>query len=444
VNALSIERLTTEEKQLLLESYKGPFAVIMGYLKAERGKIAPAVFNKVAQGFGYDKKMNKAALMSLAEEINEHPGLFSLYDKGYKREIKLDDVSKLIEAEYDDEDKLVKEEDLFAQVTNFLIDHEDNLGRLRELRKLQREGVYMRILMDNVKKHMTEELKGMPRAKYLQTHSEPVKKGDRSLVLLFSDWHIGALVYNEKTGGYNFKKLVHQIEEVKKYVLDLVDELDIKNVYVLHLGDQIEHISMRNVNQAFEAEIPATHQVTKATRLIVDLLITMSKHVHITYGMIAGNHDRLDGNKNDKVYNDTFTYIIIDTLFLLQEMGQLTNVTLLDNRNDTYELMLKIAGKMTKSVHGDHEKKKDSVKITKHIKEQVIDFLFFGHFHTTMINQEDFGRFNVSSGSPMGANNFSKELNLPTTFASQTAVILTEGSNTPWFIPMIFDKDGNL
>jgi predicted phosphodiesterase len=461
VNALSIERLTTEEKQQLVESHKGPFAVVMGYLKAERGKIAPAVFNKIVTGMGFDR-VKKADLVALGEEINNDPVLFSLYDKGYKREIKIDDVTEYLrEAKVEAEKKFaetygeefdpdsipasLKEKDLFAHITNFLIANEDNNARLRELRKLQREGVYMKILMENLKKYMVEELKGMPRAKYLQTPIEPLKKGDRSLVLLFSDWHVGALVYNEKTGGYNFKKLQHQVKEVQRYVLDLIDELDIKHVYVLHLGDQIEHISMRNVNQAFETEFPAAEQVAKTTRLIVDFLLTMSKHIHITYGMISGNHDRIQGNKHDKVYNDTFTYIIIDFLFLLQDtFGQLPNITLLDNREDTYELLLKVAGKSIKSVHGDHEKKKESVKIPKHIKEEVIDFLFFGHFHTTGMLQEDYGRFNVSSGSPMGANNFSKELNLPTTYAAQTAVILTEGSLTPWFIPMVFNNKGNL
>jgi predicted phosphodiesterase len=428
---LSIEKLTPQEQERLREQ-EGTFAVIMGYLKAERGKIAPSVFNKIVKGLGYPSQ-KKADLVHLANALEEDEVLLSLYDKGFKREIKLDDLPNVMEEEGE-----VTEADIFAQVTNFLIDNEDNNARLRELRKLQREGVYMRILMDNLKQYLKDELQGMPRAKYLQTAKPAPQKGDRNLILLMSDWHIGAVVFNEDTGGYNFTKLTGQVQDIIERTLALIEELNIVNVYVFHVGDTIEHISMRNVNQAFESEFPATKQIAKANRLIVDMLTTLSKHVHVTFGMVTGNHDRFDGNKNDKVYNDNATYIILDTLFLLQEaFGQLTNVTLIDNREDTYEFTIEIAGKLIKVKHGDFEQKKNDVKIPKHIKDKPIDYLILGHIHTTRIVQEDYARFHIYVGSPMGANNYSKELNLPTTAASQMVMVLTEGSDTPYFIPLM-------
>lgn len=423
-------RLTPDEQELLFTK-EGAFAVIMGYLKSERGKIAPSVFNKLSDALGYDK-VKKADLIAMAKMIAEDSDLEGLYQKGYRREIFLSEIPS-------SDTRGLEEGDLFKQVTSYLIANEDNNARLRELRKLQREGVYQKLLMDNVKAHLTEELKGMPRAKYLQTTvPEAPNPGDKSLILLLADWHVGALVFNEATGGYNFSKLTGQVQDILVRTLDIIRLLNVKHVYVFHLGDAIEHVSMRNVNQAFDSEFPATEQIAKATRLMTDMLISLSKEVNVTFGIVAGNHDRFEGNKNDKIYNDNAAYLILDTLFLLQDtFGQLPNVTLIDNRNDTYEFIIKVAGKNIKVVHGDHEKKSDGRKIPKHIKEIVIDFLFMGHIHTTGITQEDFARFHAYVGTPMGSNSYSKENNFPTTAASQMIVILEEGSDTPWFIPLM-------
>lgn len=435
---LSLDNLTPEERRVLA-TQEGAFAVIMGYLKAERGNIPPSVFNKLAKQLHYPKQ-KKEDLVSLAKKIQEDKTLQSLYDKGFERKIKLDDIP-----DYLHEENTLLEEDVFAHVTNYLISKEDNNARLRELRKLQREGVYMRLLMEGLKKHIVDELKGMPRSKYIKTEVPEPREGDRSLVLLLADWHIGALTFNEETGGYNFNKLVGSVQDIVTQVLQLVKELDIKHLYVFHLGDVIEHVSMRNVNQAFDSEFPATKQTAKAERLIIDMLSVLSKETHVTFGMIAGNHDRFNGNKNDQIYNDNMVYVILDHLFLAQEKwGALPNVTIIDNREDTYELNVKVAGKNIKIMHGDREGKKTDVKIPKHIKDEPIDFLILGHIHTNRIIQEDYARFHVYVGSPMGGNNYSKENNLPTTQGSQMVMVLTEGSDTPYFIPLMLDKEGKV
>ncbi|AXH71189.1 putative metallophosphatase [Bacillus phage BSP38] len=429
----------TQEEQEMLITEAGAYAVIIGYLKAERGKIAPTIFNKIAERLGYPK-LKKVQLKEFALELKEDEVLTSLYNKGYDRIIKIDDIPTAGQ-----EIEPFLETDMFSQLTNYLISNEDNNANIRELRKLQRQGIYMELLMKGLKEHLADELKGMPRAKYMKSAKAKPKKGDKNLILLFSDWHIGALVYNEDTGGYNFEKLKGQLQEIIEFILSLIKDLDIKQVYIFHVGDTIEHISMRNVNQAYESEFPATAQIAKGTRLLIDVLKVVSDHVPVTFGMVAGNHDRFEGNKNDKVYNDNATYIMLDTLLMVQEnFGALPNVHIIDNREDTYEFSIEIAGKTLKVKHGDYEKKKDDVKIPKHIKEKPVDYLILGHIHTTRIVQEDYARFHLYVGSTMGANNYSKELNLPTTAASQMALVLTEGSDTPYFIPLMLDKKGKL
>ncbi|QZA69918.1 DNA double-strand break repair nuclease [Bacillus phage 043JT007] len=435
---MSEKRLSAEEKTIL-GTEQGAKAALMGYLMAERGKCAPAVFNKYATRFGF-RKVKIAELNKLKSDIEGDTVLYSIYEKAYQRIIKLEDIPTAFDSVPE-----MKEVDAFSQITPYVVSNEANNAFLRELRSLQRKGAHMELLFKGLKHHLVEELKGMPRAKYLKTPVPKPRKGDKSLILAFSDWHIGALVFNEDTGGYNFQKLTTQMGEVTEFVLGLVEELDIKHLYIFHVGDVIEHISMRNVNQAFEAEFPATEQIAKGTRLLIDVLKNISAHIHVTFGMVAGNHDRFNGNKNDKVYNDNAVYLILETLIMSQEeFGALPNVTIIDNRADTYEFTQKVAGQNIKVKHGEYEKKKDDQKIPKHIKEEPIDLYIMGHIHTNRFVQEDYSRFHVYTGSTMGANSYSKELNFPTTSASQLAMVLTEGSSTRMFIPIMFDKDGKL
>jgi UDP-2,3-diacylglucosamine pyrophosphatase LpxH len=436
VNDLSNDHLTPDEIELL-KTEEGAFAVFMGYLKAERGKIAPSVFNSLAKKLGYEKQ-SKDNVIKLAKKIQQEPELTNLYEKSFKRIITLDDIPHP-----ETNETLISEKDLFAQITNFLIDNEDNNARLRELRKLQREGVYTKILMDNLKKDLKEELMGMPRAKYLKTELPPVKKGDKKLILCFSDWHIGVLVFNESTGGYDFKKLELSVHSVIEEVLNLIDMFGIKEIYVLNLGDFTEHINLRNTNQAFDAEMTLSQQISKAVRLTVDVLSKLSKHVRVVYGQVAGNHDRLQTNKNDAISGDTTAYIILDMLFFIKEdLGQLPNVTLLDNRKDVYSLRLEVCGQNILAKHGDKEAK-NGTKINKHIKDKTVDILYMGHYHYASMTQEDFARFTVIVSSPQGANDYSKSLSLPLTFGGQMVTILEEGRLSPIFMPLIL-KDGRI
>src|SRR5699024_12215271 len=60
-----------------------------------------------------------------------------------------------------------------------------------------------------------------------------------------------------------FRSIIGVTQSIIKQTLSLVEELGIANVYVYHVGDIIEHLTMRNVNQAFDSEFTATEQIAK-------------------------------------------------------------------------------------------------------------------------------------------------------------------------------------
>ncbi|QEM43224.1 MRE11 double-strand break endo/exonuclease [Bacillus phage Chotacabras] len=434
--------MTNKKDTRTIEGYLGASAVIIGYLKRERGQVPVSVFNKLFKEVGYES-VNIQELQDMANRINETDTLNHLYNLALQGSITLDNIPSA-KSDVDDDTKTLTEDDVFSVVTPYITEKENNMANLREFRKMQRDGTAMKLLFESLKKELIEELKDLPRAKYIKTEIKPPQQGDKSLILCFSDWHVGMYVINETTGGYNFDMLTSYVDNIVDETLRLVKEQDIKHLYLYNLGDITEHINMRNVNQAFDAEMHLSQQIATATRLTVDVLSKLSKHLHVTYTQIAGNHDRMQTSKNDVISGDSTAYVLLSTLIMLQEdLGQLPNVTVVDNRESMYAHTQDIAGLTVKAVHGDKEKKGLHNIIGKHVKTKNIDLIIMGHFHSTLIQQEDYARYKVVVGSPQGENDFSKDNNMSSSFGSQMIIILEEGRKSPVFYPIML-KEGEI
>lgn len=404
-------------------------AVIMGSLQHSFNKLQVGNYNKLAKEFGLNTE-SKDSLVELCNFVKNNKVLYELYRSSKYGEINIGMLRAF---------KSKTKKSMFSTISPYIIDSQEVLARNREFNKIQREGAYLDRLIEGLKKHLANELRNTSTLKYIEPELKITgKPSEREMILCLADWHIGAFVNNIDTGGYNYNIFCERLNSLLSEAFRIAKEQNIQKVHVYHIGDIIEHINMRNVNQAFEAEFPATEQIAKGIRLLTETLNVLAKAgLEVTFGMVGGNHDRFQGNKNDKIHNDNVAYLVIDQLHFMQDLGALhENVSLIDNRLDVYSFKDMVAGKRIKVVHGDNEGKKVDVKIPKHIKEEVIEYLIMGHIHTTRIIQEDYSRFHVYVGSPMGANNYSAENNLPTTSPAQLIMVLDPKVNSPQFIPV--------
>lgn len=422
------EFLKREDLKKQMENPEFIQAVILGELTKSFNKIQVGKYNKLAIEFNLDKE-NKAGIEYLLDHVNKDEYLRGVYHSAINGKIETQ-VFRDLEKQSGS---------LHNTVSAYVIENTEVQANNREFNKFQREGAYLNHLVDGMHKTLLEELDSLKITNYVDpgmkiAHAE----GKKELIVCLADWHIGALVNNMDTGGYNFETFKKRLNELVYQVVEKIHKENIEKVHVYHIGDVIEHINMRNVNQAFEAEFPATEQISKGIRCLVEALNTIADtETEVTFGIVGGNHDRFQGNKADKIYNDNVAYLVLDNLFFLQGFkGLAENITLIDNRKDVYQFFDQVAGKTIKVVHGDHEGKKVDVKIPKHIKDKVIDYLILGHIHTTRIIQEDFDRFHVYVGSTMGANNYSAENNLPTTSPAQMMLTLDPEQDSPVFQPV--------
>lgn len=390
-------------------------AVIIGVLFKDEGKIVTSKFNKITKEFGLDR-IGKDDLKEIVEDIRQDEYLNELKNKAIKGKVTLGDLKDVAD------NQVFEGNNYHEEVSTYVVAKEKELSHLREQRKHNRHTAYPQIMFDELKEHMVKELQG----EALVTHTPVSQSNEEELVVLLSDFHIGANVSDMTNGGYDFSTLQKRLNQLLEDIYLEVAKRDIDNVTVYFVGDLIEHINMRDVNQAFETEFTMAEQISKGTRILIDFLNAISEYTvgTLRFGMIGGNHDRMQGNKNQKIYNDNVAYIVLDSLFLLQEQGILDGIEIIDNRSDVYNIKDTVAGKNIIVNHGDGLKGKGN-HITKFIEDKHIDLLITGHVHHFSMKQEDFNRMHIVASSPMGYNNFAKELHLSRTKPSQQLLFIS-------------------
>lgn len=395
------------------------YAIVFGSLLRDEGKIVSAKFNKIINQFGLDRVSAKD-LQDIYNEIDEDNYLSDIKDKAIDGKINLKDVEDV------KGDLPFKDTKVLDTVSNYVVDNKRRLAELREVRKQQEPHAYAHMLMQDLREDFVKELD-----KPILDREEDILFGgnNKELVVLLSDTHIGYVLKDNKTGGYNFEILKERLQHFVDKTKYEIQDRNIDHVTAYFVGDLIEHVSMRNVNQAFDTEFTLSEQITKGTRLLVDVLQQLSEVVEgqLRFGIVGGNHDRLQGNKNEKIYNDNVAYIALDTLINLQELGLFNGVEIIDNRDDIYTIEDKVASQSIVVNHGDNLKGNVN-HIPKFIKDQVFDILITGHVHHLRVKQEDYTRQHITVGSTIGYNTYSKELNLSRTAPSQQLLFLDRDS----------------
>lgn len=420
-----------------LNSTQAIYAGIAGYLVKENGNISRTKFNQLLRMYGYDP-LSKEGLREQIDNINMNHELMKMYESFVRGELVLDDL----DAKGIDTGEEITEATVPSMVTNALVDATQTKALITEFRRAQRKGgaqAYLSSLIaENVKKAILNTLP----MEYMVGHEDLT---DEVMLLTLADWHIGATVDDVYGNNYNLEIAKERLSEYTAEVVKQIKEVKPAEIIIMHLGDFIEGIDMRAVNQAFDAEINATEQLGEAIRLYVSFIEAVSiayTEVNdeglITVGAIGGNHDRFTSNKKDAIYNDNLAYNVVDTLLLLQENNVFRdNVNILDNRHDVYSLELPVHDRQIMFVHGDTLPNGNKPKLPTLVRDHFLTDVYLGHYHSVQMIQENKSNMSVMVGSLQGGNTYSKQLHLPSSSASQMITVYSKDKPTV-YTPVFF------
>lgn len=257
--------------------------------------------------------------------------------------------------------------------------------------------------------------------------------GSAIIKSLPSDWHIGAEV-NEEYNEYNYKIACYRMEKYTQSIIDYARIFNATTVSITGMGDYIEGFDMRNP-QKWDCELTSVQQVELAKKLLIKHIMTLQDaDLNVEVSGVAGNHDRVTGNKRDSVEENNFAYTIfqqIKDMFEFAEIvsGKKNERVKFVQKDDSYKYHVEeIYGNKIRYQHGDDDSKNDERKIEKYngADNSQYDVLVFGHLHHFRDIQRNRNTREIYCSCLQGSNHYSKYNIKSVADAGQTIIVFRD------------------
>lgn len=259
------------------------------------------------------------------------------------------------------------------------------------------------------------------------SYSPIVDTSKYTMVCPISDFHIGYIIDDCDGNSFNWEiannRVDRYIDECNKYI----QLYGIKNIIVVSCGDMIENSIMRYTQNQF-CEFYQSEQINRTIKLIFRILVALSEKCNVTYSGLAGNHDRMSGDKKQSYEGDNANTIINEQICNLVEASKSERISVIPVGHNDKEIRMEINGVKCKFIHGDDIPKVDKNTLSKLISSdnEFIDCLIVGHWHNFSCMSENHGRYVITNGCLSGYNTYSKSF-LCSSDASQTIMIVGDG-----------------
>lgn len=256
---------------------------------------------------------------------------------------------------------------------------------------------------------------------------EPIQidNNNKTMVVVLSDFHIGYVINNCRGNYFNWEIANERIDNLLEACHKYIALYGIKQVNVYNLGDTIEGTYMRK-NQSQYCEFLQGEQISRATLLIHRILVSLCKDCNVLYDGVAGNHDRMNGDKTQNFDGDNANSVITPMLMSIVEASENKRITIVDRDYRDSEIVTNINGVRCKLVHGDQSTRTDKIKNEISMDNQFYDLYVEGHWHNHKVQSENRGRYIVTNGCLSGFNSYSTAFGCATE-ASQTIIIIADG-----------------
>lgn len=310
----------------------------------------------------------------------------------------------------------------------------DNQQILRELNKIKKGLTTSALAVEELRQVYIDEISfDIPHYVYKPKLELSKNKG----IAVITDWHIGVVVNNCLGNSYNYEIAKKRINKLKQEVLDYCSVFNITDLQVVGLGDWIEHLYMRK-NQSQECEFGKSLQTGKAQKLILDFVVSLAEYVNVTVELIAGNHDREDGDKAQSFDGDNAVVTINEGIQDMLELIDSPRLTFIKSEPHQTEIVREVNGKLFKFAHGDKDRGNKNHKMKAHISldNRFYDCFIHGHLHNFYIQPDDHGRMVIGVGCLIGRNNYSKEMYCGNNASQAFIVVREDGEILPFPIDL--------
>jgi len=156
---------------------------------------------------------------------------------------------------------------------------------------------------------------------YIVNHIKVEIKGD-TLVIQFTDWHVGKIIIDEFGAEiYNAKIFKERIDKLLTEILTLLDQYitkgtPIKDVVIISTGDILDGMGIY-ASQETQSEMAPPFQVMLATNVIQSFILSLlQRKLIVSFFGVKGNHGEIRGDggksKDPNANWDLMLYLILD------------------------------------------------------------------------------------------------------------------------------------
>ena len=268
-------------------------------------------------------------------------------------------------------------------------------------RELSDQALFRRTILDAVSKPRVIKEANIKPFQY-----EPLTN---ELVVVTSDWHIGAVV-DLKHNQYNQQVAESRMREYLNQIGQRIEANKPRKIYIINLGDLIENVQMRAVNQSYYTDMTLSEQIITASAMQSQFVRSIAKRypeIPIEFSEITGNHDRYAPNKQNALYGDSIG--IVARALMEKDTRDLDNVMVVEPVTEYRTFIDSPFGKIG-FVHGDLDNINQKGALANYNQFMHTDAkaLVGGHLHSLAITENS--GYQIQSGSLIGATEYSDRL----------------------------------
>ena len=239
----------------------------------------------------------------------------------------------------------------------------------------------------------------LPQLDYQRTEIEP---SDNDLLVSLNDIHYGANVqtyWNTYTSDICRRMMCRYLDRI----ISIGETHGSENCIVWANGDEISG----NIHQsiAITNKENVIDQIKGVSELIAEFLAELSKHFKtVTYVSVAGNHSRIDPNKDKALISERLDDLV--EWYLAARLQNFENVIVGGGEKVDHTMyLIDVRGKVYCGVHGDFDGSAGKVQALQTMAQKPLYAVLSGHLHHNKIDDVQ-GIKTIMAGSFLGMDDY--------------------------------------
>lgn len=325
----------------------------------------------------------------------------------------------------------IKNKDMLSALDAKRIELRKETQKLSDQRTAYRKLLRERSRQEELNEILVEAVRSgnLPQLNYEYNGVEP---SDNDLLVSLNDIHYGATV-NNYWNTYNSDICSEMMCRYLDRIIQIAQTHKSENCIVWANGDEISgniHKSVAITNKENVIE-----QVKGVSELIAEFIAELSKHfATVTFVSVAGNHSRLDPNKDNALVSERLDDLV--EWYLSARLQNFDNVIIGGGEKiDETMYLIDVRGKTYCGVHGDFDGSAGKVQALQTMARKPLYGVLSGHLHHCQIDDVQ-GIRTIMAGSFLGMDDYCVQKRIVGRAEQMVCVCDADGVRCSYSIPL--------